>query len=374
MANKIATSTGNGIYIESNAPTITVDSASFNRLVGGTGGITYDVDTLLYPNADRPTTLTKTTKSPGRTTRTNLVIKPVIDPRTEYVLIMTGSSGDFQIGETIRQVDPHSGASFDAVVSAWITGGVNYGAGNTATQSLDYKTVSFGGIGGVYGSSFPILGIYQAGPTNPANTTAATGPIGCIGATKWGPFTGLSSGAQRSAVVLSHQAVSGFSGSLYPQYITTSNHRNNMVSSYEESLRGATFVAHYGYTAGSTWEITFADSGEEAAPAAGADDETSLLREFQEVSVNHDIFASTNPKYISTVTITDYAGVTHSLRTGTGGSGGGSDPGEFQEIVAEVVHHNNARGASIDYIRNLANGASYDSVNKLNTIDITPYS
>ena len=66
--------------------------------------------------------------------------------------------------------------------------------------------------------------------------------------------------------------------------------------------------------------------------------------------------------------------MTHSLRTGTGGSGGGSDPGEFQEIVAEVVHHNDTRGASIDYITNLANGASYDSINKLNTIDITPYS
>ena len=366
------TSLTNGILIEEYNATITLDLAAFDRLTGGKG-TTKSADLSLYKSTG-PLTIQytkKTRRDPGRRSQTQTFIYPVIDPRTEYAIVgAAGGCGDFLLDEKVTQYDSKTGKVMEGYVCTWVTAGSTYGAGDTGSESLDSVVVDYSNL--VYGASFPILGIHMVGPTNPADGTGPTGPIGGYGISNdWPPIVGQSSGAQWDIAPLAGQATGGHSGP-YPQYLLTSTHATNLAAVYKENLHGASAGVNYGTTPAGP--VPFSDFGEESSPLGNADTSASMLVTMDEIIANHRIFGSGDAGYIATTTITDYYGTGWTLDAATGGSGSGTEHSEFSEVLGRLLVHESGRGISVQYIVDLAAGASYDSVNKLNTIDITPYS
>jgi len=366
------TSLTNGLYLEELDVSITIDMASFNRLTNNEGACA-DVNLPLYRSTSNVRRYTRTISNEpgGRRQRSNSYIYPVIDPRTEYAIVgAPGGCGDFLLDEKVTQYDSKTGKVMEGYVCTWVTAGSTYGAGDTGSESLDSVVVDYTNL--VYGASFPLLGIHMVGPTNPADESGPTGPIGGYGISNdWPPIVGQSSGAQWDIQTLFHQATAGHAGP-YPQYLLTSTHANNLAAVYKENLHGATTGINYGFTPAGP--VPFSDGGTEASPFGNADTSASMLVTMDEIIANHRIFGPGDAGYIATTTITDYYGAGWTLDAATGGSGSGTNTSEFSEVLGRLLVHESGRGISVQYIVDLAAGASYDSVNKLNTIDITPYS
>ena len=343
-------SLNNGLFIKSLDVAITVDSASFKRLTDNKG-ISQTLTDVYSAGDSSVLRRTREIKEPRRRSQTQTFIYPVIDPRTEYAIVgAAGGCGDFLLDEKVTQYDAKTGKVMEGYVCTWVAAGSSYGAGDTGSGSLDGVVVDYSNL--VYGPSFPILGIHMVGTTNPADGTGPTGPIGGYGISNdWPPIVGQSSGAQWDIASLAGQATGGHAGP-YPQYLLTSTHAANLAAVYKENLHGASAGVNYGFSPAGP--VPFSDGGTEAAPAGGADTSASMLVTLDEIRTNHTIYGPGDDGYIATTTITDYYGAGWTLDAATGGSGGGSEPGEFQEVLGRLLIHESGRGISVQYIVDLA--------------------
>jgi hypothetical protein len=351
----------NGLFFKILDVALTVDSSSFKRLTDNKG-ISQTLTNVYSSGADSSVLhRTRTEKKSGGRSQSQTFIYPVIDPRTEYAIVgAPGGCGDFLLDEKVTQYNSKTGKVMEGYVCTWVADGASYGAGNTASESLDRVVVDYSNL--VYGPSFPLLGIHMVGTTNPSDGSGPTGPIGGYGiSTDWPPIVGQSSGAQWDIAPLTHQATAGHPGP-YPQYLLTSTHANNLVAVYKENLHGASTGVNYGFTPAGP--VPFSDGGTEAAPAAGADTSASMLVTMDEIIANHRIFGPGDPGYIATTTITDYYGAGWTLDAATGGSGSGTNTSEFSEVLGRLLVHESGRGISVQYIRDLA----FDKVSASATI------